>query len=296
MIVIRKKKESDFITAVNFITQLQSIKEHFIGYFGESCDEISLYIKELEPDWRITSLLAYDEEKLIGIIMAEYDRELKRAWIHGPMVVYHNWHFVADKLFDELMNQVIPSYISDFELYGERANTNLKTFSERHGYLLTDPSFVLSLPREEDVSPAKITGKEITKEYYEAFQLLHAKIFPRTYYSGKQIIDMLDGKNKLFIEIKNRELLGFIHAKLEESNQEGYIEFVGVKESSRQKGVGTKLVITALYWLFSSFPQIKNVSLTVSEKNTPAVQLYTNVGFKTVKSLQGYRKIIHSIK
>jgi ribosomal protein S18 acetylase RimI-like enzyme len=282
--------ESNFLDAVNFIARMQVAKQHHIGYFGMEVDELFTYIQELEPEWQETALLAYEEEKLVGLIVAEYDTELNRAWIHGPIVDHQKWHSVADTLFNGLITQIIPAPIKDLELFGDRKNLNLKEFAERHGFSSTDPALVLSFPRCKLDSLPEIKGKKITEQYFEAFELLHANIFPQTYYSGNQILNMLDTNNQLFIETENSILLGFIHGKLEESNQEGYIEFVGVKESLRQRGLGKKLVMATLHWLFHSFPQINEVTLTVSENNVPAVKLYTNLGFDQIRSLQGYRK------
>lgn len=290
MIVITKMSESTIDEAVNFMARGQSVSEHYIGYFGITVEEIRIYIQELEVDWQESTLLVYEGEKLVGVIMADYDAEIKRAWVHGPIVEHREWQWVADKLFEELITQIIPIDITELELYGERRNINLKTFAERQGFIPTKPSCVLCFPRTKWMSLPKIEGQAISEEYYDAFQVLHAKLFPGTYYTGAQILDMRDHTNAVFIETENQMLLGFIRGKLEEETQQGYIDFVGVEESFRRRGIGKNLVTAILHWLFRSFAQINAVTLTVYETDVPAVKLYTNLGFDRIRSLQGYRK------
>ena len=292
MIVIIKMNESNFEEAVNFIARLQLLSEHHIGYFGVTFEEISTYIKELEVNWRKSSLLGFEDERLVGAIITDYDPEIKRAWIHGPIVDHQEWQSIADKLYDELRRQVIPKYVTELELYGERLNTNLNKFSKRHGFVSIKSSCVLQFPRAKLASLPKIEGQVITEEYYEAFKLLHAKLFPGTYYTGIQILNKLDNNNTVLMETENQTLLGFVRGKLEKETNEGYIDFVGVAESARRKGIGKRLVVAILHWLFRSFPQINVVTLTVYETNIPAISLYINLGFKKIRLLQGYRKTI----
>ena len=135
-----------------------------------------------------------------------------------------------------------------------------------------------------------LSGNPIREELFNQFKKLHTEIFPNTYYSGQQILDMIDDTNQLFIETQNGNLVGFIHGKLDKSNNQGYIEFVGVCRSARRQGIGRKLVLAILHWLFKSFIQIEEAKLTVSSANIPAFNLYTSLGFVVEQSLQGYRK------
>jgi ribosomal protein S18 acetylase RimI-like enzyme len=73
-------------------------------------------------------------------------------------------------------------------------------------------------------------------------------------------------------------VLGYIYAAIEDGSGEGTIEFLGVQADARRRGVGRRLLLTALNWLF----QVKNVSevgLTVSDEDTDARALYEGVGF-----------------
>ncbi|MCK4847545.1 MAG: GNAT family N-acetyltransferase [Candidatus Heimdallarchaeota archaeon] len=276
-----------------FISRLQRHKATTIGYFDRTPDEIKLYLEELEPGWIETTLMIEEEGEILGIIIAEYDIELRRVWIHGPMVDLPNqidWNSYAVELYENLLQKIIPTEINDYELYGEKSNINLRKLTENFGYKTTDPSCVLSFSRSQITTLLVLSLDPISEDYFDQFKNHHSEIFPNTYYSAQQILNMLDEANQVFIESHNKDLVGFIHGKLDKSNNQGYIDFVGVEKSARKQGTGRKLVIAILHWLFDTFTQINEVKLTVSEKNTPAYNLYTSLGFKVEQTLQGYRK------
>ena len=289
---ISRPEKNDLDRISSFISRLQKDKETRIGYFDQTSDEIKIYLEELEPGWKKTTLMIEEKGKILGIIIAEYDMELRRVWIHGPMVDLTNqtdWDSQAFELYEHLL-RIIPAEINDYELYGEKSNINLRKLAENFDYKTTDPSCVLSFSRKILTDLPILPLNPIREDFFDQFRRYHSEIFPNTYYSAQQILNMLDDTNQVFIDSYDKGLTGFIHGKLDKSNNQGYIEFVGVIKSARRQGTGRKLVSTILHWLFDTFTQINEVRLTVSEKNTPAYNLYTSLGFKVEQSLQGYRK------
>jgi len=130
MINIEKMTESTFEQAVEFISRLQSDNSHHIGYFGTTSEELIPYIKELEPNWKETSLLAFEAKQLIGLLIIEYDLELERAWLHGPIIDHTDWQTVANTLFSNARSKIIPKAIQDLELCGDVSNDNLRIFAK----------------------------------------------------------------------------------------------------------------------------------------------------------------------
>jgi ribosomal protein S18 acetylase RimI-like enzyme len=285
-------ERNDLDKISEFISRLQHEKESIIGYFDRTPDEIKTYLQELEPGWKDTTHMFMESGKIIGIIIAEYDIELHRAWIHGPMIDITRkieWDSLGEDLYTNLL-KIIPPEINDFELYGEKSNVNLQRFAEKFGYEKTEPSCVLNFSREKITNLPNLSVNPIRKKYFDQFKKYHSEIFPNTYYSTQQILNMINETNQLFIESQNEDLIGFISGKLDKSTNQGYIEFVGVRKSSRRRGIGRKLVIAILHWLFGTFTRINEVKLTVSEENTSAFNLYTSLGFEVEQSLQGFRK------
>jgi len=292
MINIEKMTEITLEQAVKFISRLQSDNSHHIGYFGITAEELIPYIKELEPNWKDTSLLAYEGKQLIGLIIIEYDLELERAWIHGPMVDHIDWQTVANTLISTAMLEIIPRSIQDLELCGDVSNDNLRIFAEVHKFKSSDPSALLSFKRNDLEKLNSIQDPTIIKlreEFFESFQQLHDKIWPNSYFSGKQLIERRSDRNKILLEIEGKKLRGYIRGGVEPGGKEGYIDFVTVNEADRRKGIGKNLVIAITKWLLSSF-EITSVGLSVYDTNRAAVNLYKKIGFEHARSIQGYRK------
>lgn len=286
---ISTPEKEDLTKIAMFISQMQQQKETTIGYFDGEADKIQLYLEELEPNWLKNTLIAKENDKIVGVIVAEHDVSLGRAWIHGPMVELAKWDALAINLYNNLI-KILPPEIVDLELFGERENSNLCHLAELLDYTNTDPSFSMRFPKNKINDLPIVSTEPITEKHYPQFKELHQKIFPNTYYSSQQILDMQDDTHIIFIKTTNEQVEGFILGKLEKSIQQGYIEFVGVKESARRKGLGVSLVVGILHWLFDTFNQITEVLLTVSEPNIAAVKLYSSIGFEITQTLQGYRK------
>jgi GNAT superfamily N-acetyltransferase len=273
-----------------FIARLQADSAHFIGYFGEREDDISVYIQELEPNGSDGFLLAHENDQLVGILGIEAEPEIGRAWIHGPMVDHADWHAIADSLYEAARQQIIPAFVNHHELFGDIANDNLRAFAARHGFTpLPDTAAVLRFERHQLSSlPHAEAAAELSPPYHEAFIQLHEATFPKTYYSGQQVIGRLNERGKAFIVTENESLLGYLYAQLDSGN-EGYVDFLGVVESARRRGIGKRLIITATRWLLSS-PGVQQVHLTVNGQNSAAISLYTGLGYSHLYTLQAYRK------
>jgi hypothetical protein len=183
-----------------FIARLQADPTHHIGFFGEREDDIAQYIQELEPAGSDGFVLAYQDESVIGLLGVEADPEVKRAWLHGPIVDHHHWDAVADLLYQTVCQQVVPGYAVMHELVGDIANVHLRSFAERQGFTpLPDSAAILRFRRHNLVILPRAEAPELEPRYHDAFVRLHEATFPNTYYSGKQVIARLNAENKVFI-------------------------------------------------------------------------------------------------
>jgi ribosomal protein S18 acetylase RimI-like enzyme len=118
---------------------------------------------------------------------------------------------------------------------------------------------------------------------------LHDKIFPHTFYSGKDILAKLDETHKVFVYADGDEVLGYVYARVDESSGEGYIEFLGVREEVRRQGVGRRLLMTAVFWLFQE-EEVPQIGLNVHGDNANARSLYEAAGFRLAYTGVGLRK------
>ncbi len=120
---------SDLPEVCRFIAALNSQPEHHIAYYGTTLDEIEYYLlneQTIPPEE--SYLLARSEDSLAGVIGLEYDLDLGRAWIEGPLISIPDWEGLAELLYERIV-EIIPEGINDYELAGGTQNKKLEQFA-----------------------------------------------------------------------------------------------------------------------------------------------------------------------
>lgn len=86
----------------------------------------------------------------------------------------------------------------------------------------------------------------------------------------------INEKDDVWISTENGRIFGFIHF----SNGSGYVilEGIGVLSECRNRGIGTKLIETALLEL-----KDYEIHLKVKSNNNPAINIYLKKGFVSKK-------------
>ncbi|CAG0994472.1 hypothetical protein ARNL5_03511 [Anaerolineae bacterium] len=286
---IRKIASNELETVVDLIARLQPDEEHHIGYFGMEADDIHHYLLEFTHGWENSIVVALHREQLVGCLAVEWDAEIGRAWLHGPCIDHVAWHIMANRLYAGAQTLgVLPKGLEE-ELFGDVVNVNLGAFARRHHFRkMEGHQAVLRFRKEQLESLPTLEAELLESRYHTAFIALHEKTFPRAYYKGQQILDRLDEQNWVFIITEQDTLLGYVYAKID-TGGEGYIDFVGVDEATRRRGIGKRLVVAATRWLLS-FENVQQVSLTVGSTNRAAIELYLKIGFEHLWTLTAYRK------
>jgi GNAT superfamily N-acetyltransferase/predicted GNAT family acetyltransferase len=230
--------------------------------------------------------VAVEGGHLSGVLGCEYDEGLGRGWLWGPFVLSENWEDLAAALLAKLRT-LLPLTIRRVDFFLNDANQRAYRFYLAQGFQETQVSHVyVAPPPREPIILVEPCGP-LQPEQIASFRALHDAIFPHTYYSGQNIVDQLDGDHQVFV-CGQEEVLGYIYAIIDESS-EGYVEFLGVLASERGKGLGHRLLLSALSWLFQS-KGVSEVGLTVSDDKANARSLYEKVGFRIKYSGLSARK------
>ena len=98
----------------------------------------------------------------------------------------------------------------------------------------------------------------------------------------KEFKDLIDSKeNIVFIAEEGNELVGYLNGNILKNiwQESGYINDLFVTKNFKRKGVGTQLIKSFIEYLKKK--KIKKCKLGVNIKNTPAIALYNELGFKT---------------
>ncbi|MBZ0280957.1 MAG: GNAT family N-acetyltransferase [Anaerolineae bacterium] len=286
---LRLMTPDDLDAAVDFVARLQADPMQMIAYLGAEANDIRHSLEGFEPDWTRATQLAYDGECLMGLLGVDTSETIGRAWLNGPLVNGADWVETADQLY-AAAQKMMPDYVREHELFVDVANLNVAGFAARHGFVPGTPEASLRFGREQHHQLPAESESVLNAADYTSFVAIHDQLFPRTYYTGAEILEQLGERDRVFIVNPSENgLAGYIYARVEPGATNGYIDFVGVAENARRQGIGRRLVSVATRWLFT-FPEVEEVTLTVNAGNDGAIALYKQLGFEHNQTLQVFRK------
>jgi ribosomal protein S18 acetylase RimI-like enzyme len=275
---------------VPFVASLNSDGAHHIGFFGEGEADVRASLAEcLIPPYE-GFIMAYEADQIIGVFGVDVNPEISRAWLFGPLVEHPEWHEVADQLYAKVIPR-IPVGIRDYDLFADVRNTHMEAFAVRHGFPIHSENAVLTLAREK-YTPAAQRKTEVIpyrEDLFEAFEHLHKALFPKAYFTARQMVEKVDENHQLFLAVEDGQLLGYHFGKTEPPSGSGYVDFIGTDASARGRGIGADLLAAGIDWMLAA-PATQKINLTVNADNVAARHLYEKFGFVTDRVMRGYRK------
>lgn len=281
--IIQKASAANFEAISNLIlNQNKNPETHCINSeTGNDAHSILSEMIRLDSDSGICFMLALQTGEMMGALGCELDEEMGRGWMRGPFIVSKSdeWEAVASALFQKLQES-LPSSIRCLDSFLNISNERGHQFYLARGF---QQLRLVHVYVTAAFDPSLKTGLNICAalDPFQAknFAALHNSIFPQTYATGQRILDKLDDHHQIFVYTQNDVLLGYLYAVIEEETGEGSVEFIGVREDARGKGIGRQLLKTALQWLFES-QKAPQVTLVVNDNLTNARSLYESVGFQ----------------
>jgi ribosomal protein S18 acetylase RimI-like enzyme len=279
-----------FDELIQFVVRLNSDGAHHIGFFGEGEADIRASLAECLIPPAEGFRLAYEGDQLVGVFGVDANPEINRAWLFGPLIEHEDWHTIADQLYAEVL-PLIPVDIRDYDLFCDVQNTHMEAFAARHGFPLGSENAVLTLTRE-DYKPSANGKTQIIpyrKRFFAQFENLHKTLFPKAYFTARQMVEKKSKHHRLFLAIEERQLLGYHFCKIEPEAESGYVDFIGTDSSARGRGIGADLLAAGMDWMLAA-PTTKKIGLTVNADNIAARSLYEKFGFVIERIMRGYRK------
>lgn len=288
-------KENEVGGVVAFIAAQQAHADRRVFYVGTDAAGIVAELDGLEPSWMTTARVLRDETGFTGVVIAEWDVDLGRAWILGPWVVGDGdaWMEAAVTLLDAGLAQTPPT-VTRYEMCGDVANHRLAdlaasrgwTPTEPHHFLVADPAVAAAWPPGEGGRTASLRAAGAPD--IGAIAALHDAEFPDNYASATQLVNgQLDGSRIVLVaDDGDGGVVGYIAGEIH-ADGEGFIDFVVVDAASRGAGIGRQLVMAATHRLLDRSP-LRRVGLTVQDHRVPARTLYEQLGFRSCESLVAY--------
>ena len=278
---------------IHFVARINSDGLHHIGFFGEGEADVRSSLAECLIAPSEGFMLAYDDDQLVGIFGVDADAEVNKAWLYGPLVEHADWHTVADQLYASVL-PLIPANIRDRILFCDVRNIHMEEFAARHGFPLQSENAILMLRREHYKPSVMIKSQvsEYQESFFEQFDELHKGLFPNGSYNADQMANKINETHHVFIAIEDERLLGYIYCKIDPQAESGYVDFIGMDESARGRGIGADLLAAGVDWMLSA-PTTRKINLTVNADNIVARNLYEKFGFVTERTMRGYRKQVN---
>ena len=234
-----------------------------------------------------TFILAYDENKLVGLTMLyadegpeeevevnlEVDPEFRRQGIatrmfeHAKRIMvqygYHKWEFVTEKVFLEKN----PSFLK---------NMSLKVVPEDSDYYMrtVEPVMIEKTDKLNQV----LAVKPLTMSYVDQVAKAHSNAFGDAIATSTKYIknSLLDKDTKSFILLKGNEVLGY--CAVDHGENEDYFFGLFIDKPFRGKGFGTFFIKKMMVILQKEGSKV--FALNADVDNKAAIHIYEKAGFK----------------
>lgn len=200
------------------------------------------------------------------------------GYLWGPWVsaAPEDWSQVAPTMLAVLL-KLLPASVRRLDAFLHAENRSGLRFLRAHGFA---PGPLTHIYVARPASPPLHPFYEPLRLAHEiGFSNLHRESFPA--HGSTPAEDLLAGRDEehaIFAATDGLRFLGSVCVSVNRSPLEGFIDYLAVKETARGKGIGTRLLQTALHWIFNE-RHLPQAALTVSDWRHGARRLYEQSGF-----------------
>jgi len=284
---IRFATPSDFLALAYFIEVYNqpSTAQCIQTGTGENAENLLVELEKLHAAGEIIFALALENDQLIGVIGCEFAEGEGRGWVRGPLIAIpaqsgsqtFDFQDLAGALYHALAT-ALPPAIHIFDTFLNVENLRGQAFYERQGYGLRSRHHVYVAARPDQVKPPQLVCFPMEPGQLNAVMTLHNRVFPGSR-TGQDVLKELDDDHRVWVYALDGEVQGYVFAVIEAWAEGGYVEFLGVREDARGRGVGGALLVTALHWCFAE-RGMPEMGLTVEDGNVNARGMYERAGFR----------------
>lgn len=299
---IRPAHREELAALATFIAQQNRVPETQCMHLGEDPDGVlrELHAYTDAPETRILVVHADDAPgaPLLGLIGEEHDADDRHVWLWGPHVDAADlrlWHDTAAALYDALVPR-IPFRPTKTDAFIHEANTRAVELLLSRGFSDTGVVHVYVADRST-ANTSSATGdgtgcRDLSDDDIRAFTALHAAAFPDSWCSAEAALARRASGDRILVHRAPDEkaIAGYVLAGIGEDGTEGFIHFLAVDAAHRGRGIGHRLLQSALAWLFGTV-DVPRVGLTVRDGLADARALYERAGFRLDVSGRALRAI-----
>ena len=241
-------------------------------------DAVTAEILELIDAQELVYVVAR-EPRLVGLLGCELVADQGRGWLRGPFAPPGDGFLSMATGLYATLREILPPQIRRLDTFLHEANRAGDAFYRSRGFHLRSRAHIYATDARDPVTDAD-GCQLLTEAHFEPVVALHDALFPATYASGREIVDRLAAERQVLVALRHGALAGYTRV-LHGSEDEGYVEYVGVRPEARRRGVGRQLLQAGLAYLMGE-RRCARVTLTVNDDNVNARHLYESVGFRLV--------------
>lgn len=286
---LRVARPDELPALAAFAEQCQADPQRHCAYISDTAAAIIDDVKEV-PDWFASTLVALDDERnVIGWLLAETDPDMSRVWWWGPFVTDTDR---ADQLLvaNALLQRGIQNHPDhdEHEIAVDRESTLFAALADQHSFATQEGSLALRLDDLEIDRDITAAIYDVPSKYVDdaALAALHNSAFPGTHSTAEMLLRDLGPTRGMLVGFHEGRFAGYVAIERQHDGSL-YLDYLGVEDSCRRKGVGGDLVAMALDVWGSDRTY---AHLTVREGNAGARALYASLGFTEVRVLAPFRK------
>ena len=301
-----------FDALVDFVAVHNPQPQHHIGYFGLTPEDIRLSLRMFNWPFDRAAQLAVVGNRIVGVLAADIDKEIGRAWLYGPLIalddgiagtlpaerasgeahsVASTWDATADALYTAVAAR-LPADIREYEMFVDTANVHCRSFAARHGFATVGEWAIYFITPARLALLPEATADAWDERYSGQLEALHNRLFPNSNYTMTYMRqEVAERGATLLVATEAETLHGYFFGRYEAEAGEGYVDLVGVDESRRRTGLGRQLMLAGLSRLRGA-AGLRQVNLSVAAGNDPALALYDSLGFVRERDMIAFRRRI----
>lgn len=274
---------------VQLMSKYNKLLQYRIGYCSVKPESIRADVKESFADPENKTVGMLQDSKLVAVIGLEIDEAKQVVEMVGPFVEGKEkqmWLELSEQLISFVLKELGNAYTYKFFIHKEHEWCK-SLLRSMHTHFMGDEYTLRIYPSNIGALEEEYLVEVPSVEEYEEVKALHDLTWPGVYYSGEEIVAMLDEGHQVFIVKQGKEIVGYTFIEQQLSGKRGYIHFLAVKEAYRGKGIGRALLQYAIKWSMQD-AEVEKVCLCVEVENENALKLYYGIGFEIEEAYEAY--------
>jgi GNAT superfamily N-acetyltransferase len=245
---------------------------------GLAGDGEFVFVVAVSPD-------AAGSGEMTGALGCQLDSNGEIGWLWGP---WGSPEAVWTDLLPELV-RALPARLRRLDAFLNVANSAGLRFLRQNGFGIRSPTHIYVAPADAALV-AEGSYRELAARHEIGFARLHRETFPASESTSAE--ELLAGRNHervIFAAADDLRLLGYVCVSVNVAPREGFVDYLAVRPAARGRGIGQRLLQTALHWAFATHG-LPQVALCVTEWRDDARRLYERAGFRLAATGRGARR------